>query len=193
MINKKNYIKIGLIVVIFFNLFILYRYFNIRDYCYKLKLECDEKEQSYLYDFKRDLKLMSEKICIEKDSIFKNKISLKPKLVFVYSGNECEKCIFQNIEKIKARIGERVKEDLIVLPIFEYSRNKQIALESTLNGLKYVRLDPESIQVPNYNGSFPLFYAIFLPNGEVVLPFSPNSGDDARTDSYLDYVFEKYF
>jgi hypothetical protein len=137
MMKKENYIKIVVIIIIFFNLFIICRYFNIQNYCNKVKLECAEKEQNYLYNFQRDLELMSQRIYIEKDSILNKKISLTPKLIFVYSGNECEKCIFENIEKIKKIIGEGIESNLIILPIVKESRNIRIAPEDNLNGLIY--------------------------------------------------------
>ncbi len=139
--NKNGfYTRLILIIVVIFNLFLINKLKNIREYYYIEKRTCIDKEQDYISDFQRDLELMSQDICIDKDSIFNANILLTPKLIFVYSGNDCEPCIFNNMTKIKEIIGERIERNLIVFPILKDSRNNRIALEANFNGVEYKRL-----------------------------------------------------
>lgn len=191
--KKEIYTKIILIVIVMFNLFLIYKYINLKEYFNNKIKNSTEKERAYKSNFQRDLELLSQNIYINKDSIFDGIGLFKPKLIFVYSGNECEKCIFENIEKIKEVFGEKIDSNLIILPVHEDSRDIRIALEANFSGLNYKRQSPNAVQVPELNNSSPLFFAVILPDGNITLPYFPDSGNDIRTDTYLKFVLEKYF
>ncbi len=143
------------------------------------------------YLFLRNLELHSQDISISHELL--EKVSSNTfHLIFVYSGGECDKCIFEDIQMIKDEFGRENIDKVIVFPIFEDSRRTNISLHSDLEGIDYYRLDPLSVKLPQFNG-FPVrFFCILSPTGETILPFFPDIGDTERTKEYFNFVGKKY-
>lgn len=144
-----------------------------------------------IYSFIRDLELNAQEIVIPPD-LLKKVVSNSFRLIFVYSGGECDKCIFEDIQMLKDKIGGTNIDKVIVLPIFKDSRRTNIELNADLEGLNYYRLDPLSVGLPQYNGFQVRFFCILSPKGELIQPFFPDIGDSDRTLEYLNFVEKEY-
>lgn len=191
---KSLYIGV-LTAIVILNIFLILRGIVIE------KLLINEKE---LYKIKyeasklmfiRDLELLSQDIALNNQQ-FKDHIGLikSTKLVYAYSGDECSKCVFEDISLLKEKISKHKNSDVIVFPVMEDTRNVNIGLKSDLAGLVYKRLNKEYINFPRSNsGSSVRFFCIWDSLGKVSLPFFPEINSLERTEAYLDFVFAKYF
>ena len=180
-------------MMIFSNLLLAFKLIRSYDHYY------NEKEANVMLReannelFVRDLDLLSQDVEIPV-SIFKKDIPANSScLIFIYSGEECDKCIFEDISILKEKFARLGTNNLIILPVFEDSRNIEIQLNANLDGLKYFRLDPNSVKLPTYEGSTVRFFAILSPTGKIRLTFFPDIVDRKRTRAYLDFVIENIF
>ena len=193
-INRKHYLlKIAMVIVVGFNVFIIVKSKTTEKY-YNEGL----KEKNKLIElndslFIRNLELLSQEINIATNTIFKDAQRIYPVLIYVYSGDECGRCIFQDIEILKDRFGDNNSKDIIVLPVLENTRNINIALKADLAGINYKRLDAKLVESPKFNGFSVRFFAVLLPSGELKLTFFPNLANPKRIGTYLDFVIGKYF
>lgn len=155
--------------------------------------DCKTENKRHNDAFLRDMELLFQELNI--DSILVCDIMAQrtsPLLIFAFTKDECNKCIVADISLLKNEISLISEENVIILPVFENSRNTNIYLKADLDGLKYKRLDKGYIKFPQrIDGSSVRFFAILTKQNKVVLPFFPSNEYPERTKTYLNFVFNK--
>ena len=185
-----------LVVIIFFNISLLAKGIMREKKYLKEKENLIAKNQNNNELFLRDLNLLSQTIFINREKI--NISNEEPEaqicLIYAYAGDECGKCLFEDILLLKEKIEEYTVKNVIVLPAMEDNRNVNISLKANLRGIHYKRIDREDIGFPvRLDGSSARFFAVLMPSGKIMLPFFPDAEFPERTRTYLDFVFSKYF
>lgn len=192
---KTNFaFTIAFIIIITFNIFLIIKGKAVEKYYLKERADYLKKYENSNLLFIRDLDLLSQEISINFDSAY-NDIRQKTstRLIYAYSGDECSKCIFEDITLLKGKIKKHESLNVIVFPVMENTRNVNISLKADLTGINFKRLDKGCIKFPHHNGSSVRFFAILTSDGRITLPFFPDMAYPERTDAYLDVVFAKYF
>lgn len=195
-IAQNNLVYIGVLTVtLVLNIFLIIRSIAVEKHYEKEKERYTKKDSIHKNMLTRDLELLSQEIVINghqfSDSLRREIFS---KLIYTYSGDECNKCVFEDIFLLKEKMSKYKMKDVIVLPVMEDTRNVNIALKTDLAGLRYKRLDKVSIKFPlTRGGSSVRFFAVSDTSGRIVLPFFPEVSSPERTGAYLDFIFAKYF
>ena len=182
-----------LIILILLNIFINLKGLSEKKY-YKEKINDYEKKLEQNDNlFIQDMNMISQEININCDTLFKNTPNGSFQLIYTYSGEECIKCIRQDIFALKEKLRTNNINNVIVLPVAENSRNVNIGLNADLEGFNYKRLNKGLVKFPYQDGIQRRFFAILTRNGKMLLPFFPEVSSPERTNAYLDFVFNKYF
>jgi len=111
-------------------------------------------------------------------------------LVYFYSGNECQKCIIDDLGRIR-KLSHFTK-NLHIYPVFDSSREIEIRLKTELDGLHYSRLNRNEVVLPSLDGKAVRFFAVLTQKGELINHFFPDLVMPEKTDIYLKFVKEKY-
>jgi hypothetical protein len=194
--KKKDFIYIGiLIVTVVFNIFLIVRGIIMERYYEKERSSLVRKDENNKKVFVRDLDLLSQEIGINYGLLYDEvRKRASARLIYAYSGDECNKCTFEDIALLKEKISKYKAKDVMILPVMEDTRNVNIMLQADLAGIDFKRLDKGFITFPcRRDGSSNRFFAILLPSGKIILPFFPDLNFPERANAYLDFVFEKYF
>lgn len=142
--------------------------------------------------FRDDLYLLAQKSLFIDYSIIPKDLQNKPLLIYTYAGNECNKCILDDLEAIQSRFKD--KSNVLILLTTTDNRLENIAKSSYLKGFRYKWCDERSITYPvNNNGSKVRYFSIIMPDSSIILPFFPNIYVPNNRDIYLDFVFDKIF
>jgi hypothetical protein len=150
--------------------------------------------QAHIKFQKRNYKLLSQNVYNDFFSIIPSQyLDNLPLLVYTYSGDDCNSCIFDDIESIKKRLNGNNKDRFLALPVRNNNRNSNISLKSDLDGVNFFRCDPENIKFPiDENNTKARYFAMIMQNRRVVLLFFPIRNLPETREVYLDFIFEEY-
>ncbi|HCY41764.1 MAG TPA: hypothetical protein DHV48_10475 [Prolixibacteraceae bacterium] len=195
-ITTKNLIYTGIFAAtIVLNIFLILRCIAVEKLWLEEKELYTKKSETCKMLFIRDLELRYQKIAINSQQ-FNDCIRLEkfPKLVYAYSGDECNKCVFEDIFILKEKMIKYKIKDVIVLPVLEDTRNTHISLNTDLESFRYKLLDKESIIFPSsMDGSSVRFFCILDSIDNISIPFFPDKNSPERTEDYLDFVLTNFF
>lgn len=185
--------NIFLIIVVTINITLVLRGIAEKKYFEKEKNSLIIKVKKNNSQFLQEMDFLAQEISINCDSVFKRDPRTSKLLIYTYSGEERNNCIFQDIDLLKKKLNKNNGNDICVLPVLENTRIINIGLKTDLAGINYKRINYDLIKFPYQDGIRRRFFAILTPNGKILLPFFPDVSSPERTSVYLDFVFSKYF
>ena len=193
--NHYNLFTSGMLIVFFiFNILLVINTIGLKKQQKKEKAVSFQKIEEEKQLFFQDLNLLSQDIVFDRQLLTECLEPEKSVLIYAYAGDECSRCITEDIDLLKRKTRQYQVKDVVILPVLENTRAINILLQADLGGFNYRRLNKGTIQFPKReDGRSSRFFAILIPSGRLVLPFFPTSGTTDRTDRYLDFVFERYF
>jgi hypothetical protein len=119
---------------------------------------------------------------------------ISPTLIYVFSDEECSKCVFDDIFLLKEYLNEvKNNNNVFIFPVLDSTRLNNIRLSSELVGFNYLRIDKAQVILPQKNGVNVRFFAIVKPSGQIIFPFFPGINSSVETDKYLNYIFNKFY
>ncbi len=152
------------------------------------------KRELYRKSFLRNQELLAStnNIYIPKDRLFNSNPCNSYMLTYFYSGAECEKCILKDIDELRKLANGGYFDNIYIFPVFNHSRNVEIAVSNMLYGLKYAVLDKNEVVLPSLHGRYIRFFAILTPEGEFINIFFPDILMPEKTSLYIEFVRNKY-
>ena len=191
-IFRYNYIKYIALLVVVINLFLFY-FLWWRE---KVKFFSDEQlkaEVSMMFRIYDGVKAVTEVNFLDEltwTNCMEN--SINNYLVYVYSYDECRKCILNDISMILGSDSILDSENFYVLPVVDKNRNSEIMIKTDLKGLNYRMVNSRIVHMPQIGGHDSRLFLIFN-NGEFKLPFVPNENRPELTINYFQFVRDNYF
>jgi len=194
MLSAKNNMTLMIIfiIVVILNIFLILKGIADKVYFRKEINSYVIKDKDYDDQFIKNLHLLSQEISVNCDSVFKCFSQKSFLLIYTYSGEECNKCIFEDIDALKKILNRDNAKKIIVLPVMENNRIVNLSLKADLETINYKRLSKGLVKFPYQNGIQKRFFAVLTPQGKILLPFFPESNAHEKTDVYLDFIFNKY-
>lgn len=195
--KKREKLFLYILNLVFIGIILTYMYSSnkLRIQNERITFLSDHKIENYQKAFLNELNLNSTlySINLSLNNLISANNASYPLLVYVYSGTECEKCIINEIEKIKNEIGLQNLKNALILPVFNKTKNAKIKLRSELQGLNFMHLSNSEIFLPEINGQKVRYFAVFQKKGRIVNLFTPDNNNPEKTDLFLNYAMEKYF
>jgi len=110
----------------------------------------------------------------------------KPVLVYRYSDNMCEGCIFEDLENLKIFQNKIGKNRILILPA--YNRQNLARLLYELADFNYKNITVESLSVLSQQ-----YFAVINNNDKVEMVFFPMMGYSSITQAYFNEVENIYY
>ena len=194
-INLSSLLYVVIIIILLGNFYYINENNKLRSQMLTIGNAFKNEKENNKKSFLRDLELTdsSRRILISQNDLFQANVCDSYMLVYFYSGSECEKCIFDDIDKIRDFISFVFTENVCVFPVFDGSREIEISLKADLRGLNYRRLNREGVVLPSVDGKNARFFAILTPEGKLINYFFPDVLLPHKTNLYLEFIKEKYF
>lgn len=114
----------------------------------------------------------------------------KNTLIYCFSEDMCDECIYQDLAELENIQKEIGKDNVLVLPAYSTSRANQIILKNKLNDFKYINISTDSIKFPFHreNGMEQRFFAFTDESGRIRSFFFPQKNQQNMTRIYLNKV-----
>lgn len=130
---------------------------------------------------------------ISMTSINRNAFPEKNVLMYCFSQNMCDECVYQDLEvlyEMQTKIG---KDKVLLLPMYETDRKNQIVLKNRLNKFRYLNIPANSLNVPIFirNDLEQRYFVFTDENGGIRSIFFPQKNNQILTRIYLDGVRSK--
>ena len=192
--------KVGYLTV-FWGISIAFTFFYMRENKHllaKLNQEKDNKiksEEKFKGSFYRDLEIFSslDDIYIPQYRLMEANECNSYLLIYVYGGDECEKCILEDIGELRDLGANLYPDNILVIPVFSGSLDSQIRLNHELDGLNFFRLENSEVKLPHFEGKSVRFFAVLNPEGNLTNLFFPDIHLPKKTRYYLDFIESSYF
>jgi len=191
----KWFNTIIIIILLIFNVIFFVKFLALEKIHENEKITNEKKNEDEKKWFIQNMYLSTHVFSINQEIINEIKSQrVLPCLIYSYTGEECEDCIFEDLELLKKMSNEYNKQRILILPVMNDSKLVNIRLKSDLHSFVYKRLDKTQINLPvRSDGSSTRFFAVLSSSGKVVLPFYPNSINTQKTKIYLKFIFSQYF
>lgn len=147
----------------------------------------------YRQSYNRDLYFLSQEALNIDYSFVPDDMKNHPILVYAYSGSECGRCVFEDLESIKTRLTVDNQNKVIVYAPMPKSSNEYIMLNTDLEGIRWVKNEKLRETFPiDKDGNWVRYFSLIMPDGKIILPFFPMKNFPEKRDVYLDFIFLNY-
>jgi hypothetical protein len=117
-----------------------------------------------------------------------------PLLIYRYSLDMCSRCILEDLSELyncQKIIG---KNNIMVLPTFENTRDNQIRIINDLEYFHFQNIPLDFLLIPlDSDKTRRRYFAVINKNENIEMIFFSESLDEKRTKAYLDEVIKTYF
>ena len=126
---------------------------------------------------------------------FSNIINEKNILIYRFSDDMCENCIYEDLTLLRQIQKEFGFEKILLLPAYAENRNSQIRLSNELKGFQYKNISDtiSAFPINKQIGIKNRYMAYINNNGEIEMFFMPIKGESELTKKYLLKIKETFF
>jgi hypothetical protein len=112
-----------------------------------------------------------------------------PILIYRYSYDMCQACVYKDLEMLNSFQGRIGKENILVLPSFPENRSYMIQLKNDLASFNYKNMPVDSLSIPTdeIEGS-KRYFALINNEGNIEMVFFPRKGQNQRTRIYFNEI-----
>ena len=114
-------------------------------------------------------------------------------LIYCFSEDMCDECIYQDLAELY-KIQEDIRKDkILLLPVYRTTRTNQIILRNKFSNFRYMNVSTDSIKFPFHreNGTEQRFFAFIDEFGRLNSFFFPKKNMQDMTRIYLSGVKSK--
>ena len=195
---KKSILQFFVIVLFFFlvNVYYIAEISNKKKQVLACENKCYQITSKQKDSFLRELEINStfNSTYINPIDLYEANVCNSFILAYFYSGSECEKCVIDDIEKIKNKVNSKYPQNTFIFPIYDdsNSRSTRIKLSTELLDLNFRCLNKKDVILPTFEGKQIRFFCVISPEYELLNPYFPDINMAEKTNMYLEFFISTY-